>query len=887
MGIFLRRRGRWIVAWGAFLALAGWLGPPLVRVERYRRQLKSELERELGRPVDFGKVSVRLLPRPGFSIENVLVGEAPEFGSEPFARIDRVDCDVRWQSLWHDQFTFDRLVLERPSFNLVRNDAGVWNVRSLLVRPSPPAAPAGPAAGLASPGGHLILEADDARLDFKVGANKKPFAVTRVRGRLDLDIVKGSVSFRLAGQPIRTDLSLPTPGQVEAEGNWTPGENLSGPLAATVRTQGTLLYDWAPIVTGRNPDLYGIVDARTDLRGSIYAFQFEASGAVRQVRRLALPPPADPMPILLTVRGQFDRSELGRLVVESAEAHFRDTTLHASGNIEQVFSSPRLDLAVAVEHSRIENFFELARRFAGGENSTGVFGRVDGLITVRGPWREPSLSGFFKGQGARLAAGGASFPLSDIDLGVDESGVRLEPVRVTLAPRVELVAEGGIRRPALPVARTKGRSLRRAPAVAPHSPEWAGLQYHLSLSAKGVPVRELVRFGRLLGIRTAQELDAQGTATVSSELAGNVWPFALPAWRGEAQLHSARLFVPGLTEPVNIPRAKIQMSENKIVADPVTAVIGTSVFTGRLEHQGDRNQPWVFDARASHLSLDQSALWFDVLGHRPPLPLLERIPGIRSLLEQRTTASSLFTGLNARGEFRAAAVTYRGVTLTDVRGSAAIAGRVVRLGVESFRAGGGRGAGKIKVDLTLSPPHVVVDAQLNGAAIAPLANRLPPALEKARGVYSASGHFEMRGLTAGEISSSIHGQATLRLRDVSFSGFDPAAALARVQARTPEPARGDATLRSATLALRIEDQRVTLGETPVSIGGSQFGIRGFYEFGGTADLSITPEGRRASSSGELASGESASGLDRSPIRLSGPLNHLTLARPVEALRRAP
>ena len=74
---FLRPYGRWIITGTALLALAGWLAPPLIHVERYRRKLKSELELELGRPVDFGAVSVRLLPRPGFSIENAVIGEKP------------------------------------------------------------------------------------------------------------------------------------------------------------------------------------------------------------------------------------------------------------------------------------------------------------------------------------------------------------------------------------------------------------------------------------------------------------------------------------------------------------------------------------------------------------------------------------------------------------------------------------------------------------------------------------------------------------------------------------------------------------------------------------------------------------------------------------------
>src|SRR5579863_10116019 len=80
-----RRTSRRALVAVLFLALAAWFLPSLVSVERYRRRLEAGLEQALKRPVDFGAVSLRLLPRPGFVIENVVVHEDPRFGIEPFA----------------------------------------------------------------------------------------------------------------------------------------------------------------------------------------------------------------------------------------------------------------------------------------------------------------------------------------------------------------------------------------------------------------------------------------------------------------------------------------------------------------------------------------------------------------------------------------------------------------------------------------------------------------------------------------------------------------------------------------------------------------------------------------------------------------------------------
>ena len=157
-----RRRARNLSAALLLLGLAAWIVPSYFSAERYRRRLEAGLERALHRPVKFGALSLRLLPRPGFSIENAEVEEDPDFGSEPFARVDRIECDLRWQSLWRSRMEFASLRLDRPSFNLVLNAQGEWNVEKLLVQ-SGLTAPAGTATGAKNPaaGERLALEVEE------------------------------------------------------------------------------------------------------------------------------------------------------------------------------------------------------------------------------------------------------------------------------------------------------------------------------------------------------------------------------------------------------------------------------------------------------------------------------------------------------------------------------------------------------------------------------------------------------------------------------------------------------------------------------------------------------------------------------------------------------
>ena len=55
--------------------------------------------RPVGRPVDIGSVHVRLLPRPGFDLENLVVYDDPAFGAEPMLRASEVTADLRLTSL--------------------------------------------------------------------------------------------------------------------------------------------------------------------------------------------------------------------------------------------------------------------------------------------------------------------------------------------------------------------------------------------------------------------------------------------------------------------------------------------------------------------------------------------------------------------------------------------------------------------------------------------------------------------------------------------------------------------------------------------------------------------------------------------------------------------
>jgi hypothetical protein len=819
MRIPFGRHARAAVPLLVVLTLAAWWVPSFLSAERYRRRLETDLGRKLMRPVTFGALSYRLLPRPGFSIYNVVVKDDPRFGAEPFARVERIDCDLRWRSLWRSRLDFAALHLVGPAFNVVRSAKGEWNVENLLHQ-SGVALPSDLSSQDDSQRGDIDLEASGARLNFKLGTDKKPLAVTDVEASLRIERGRRLVGFRLAGNPVRTDVALATPGKLELSGEWTPGRDLDGPLDATLRTRGSLLYNWVPLLTGRNPEVYGVLDFDTRLTGSLRSLKIEARGSLNQLHRWESLPPSGSMPVSFSVRGGFDRT-LGKAEFESLDALFADSRLHLTGSVEKIPDSPEVDLVIALERSRLEDLLALGHRVSGLSNSLGVSGRVDGLLTIQGRWNARRYGGFALARDVQLHASSETFNVSDLNVKIDGQEARLAPARITLTPRLEVGVEGvlGCSEPA---AKSRGFSV-----------------YDLLISAKAAPLHDLVGFARGVGVRALQEFEAEGGVTLRLHLTGSAWPPAAPALAGSAELREVRLLVPGVTEPIGLTEGRFQVNGDRIVADPLVGVIGASTFSGRLEHQGDHSRPWTFNLRASKLSLEDGSLWFEVLGHRTPLPLLERIPGLRSLAARRTAGASLFGALSVQGSFATPAVTYRSLTLTDFRTFAQVSGRKIRLSKASFRAAGGRGRGSLEVNLSESPARVSVDTTLEGAKLQALAHGFPAPLRSAHGLLSGNGHFQTQGLTREEFAANLRGDATVLLRSVSLGGFDPLSAAARaISWGELDSGRGDVVLRSATAFLQIRDSRVTLSHSPVEISGALFRLSGSYAFDGTVDLDV-------------------------------------------------
>jgi hypothetical protein len=837
----------------AGLLLTAWLAPPYFHAGRYRRLLQAGLENKLGRPVELGAVSFRLLAHPGFSIDHVVIKEDPRFGSEPFARVGRVECDLRWRSLWGSRLDCARILLEHPILNLVRNGRGEWNIQDFFLRSNTVTRIRSTHGAASFPAG-FDLDIEDARLNFTVGITKRPFTVTGFSGGLTLDPSSGLIRFDFAGTPVRPELPQPPPGPVELSGEWKPGKNLQGSLQATLHTSSSLLYGWIPLLTSRNPEVYGLVDATVQMAGSINRLGVTGDIRVHQLHRCDSLPPSSSMPVGISFKGSLDRTRQ-QFFIQHGDVSFGNSRFHLTGAIDRISVSPELDLVVAVQKSQLQDILGMEGRLSGHRAAWDASGRVDGLLTVQGPWRQRRYGGFISAHSIRLQAPAVSFSIPEAAVRIDRHGARLLPVRFSPARRVECMAEG-VLFPALPASRaarvSKGRDAPALLSGVTAGPRPRGRvssssaaqplsrdRYEVTVSTQQAPVHELLRLARSFRVFKARDIDAEGLANATLRLSGRAWPFGKPAVSAYADLDRSRLLIPGLTEPVRLTRFHLEARGQDIQVDPLVAGMGPVSFSGWLKHEGGRANPWRFDLGAPKLSMEQASLWFAVLGHKEPLPILDLIPGLRSLVARRTAGRSIFASVHARGRLESRLVTFRSVHLKNVRARISIADRVATVENVAFRVAGGAGGGSARIDFKRVPALLTGKFQLNGGELASIAWRLPPALRGIRGRIAATGHFTTRGLTRQEMSAGFSGEAGLQLTDVSLGTFDPLRAFARAAALGSFRANpGAARFRFAALKLQIRGERAILAPFQLRFGRALFDIDGDYGFNGKADVYV-------------------------------------------------
>lgn len=587
-----RRRRRIYVLIGIALLLLAFFVPPLINLGRYRHSITTGIEAALGRPVSVGSISLQLLPMPGIALSDFTVAEDPAFGYEPTLHANSVVVMLRLSSLWRRRLEISRISLDEASLNLVKNQAGQWNIDSVLLRASQiHNAPTGQAHAGSRPR-FPYIEASDSRINFKEGAVKQPFSLVNAEFSM-WQAGGGEWRLRLKAEPVRTDLELQTSdtGEVNVDGSLRRAASLNAmPLNLRVEWSGAQLGQVSRMLAGFDSGWRGSLDATARVKGTPTDLKLRSTVHISNLRRQEFQPvstldvkatctadylhmehtlndvtcflPVAPGHLLLTGSVQGLRHPDLQLEINHVPARFPMTLL----------GLVRSNLQSATATGTINGMFQWATashpRFSGDATATDI-----SVTNSGGTWKLPPL---------HLVAASAMPEASGIQPGkmAQQRGLVLQPVAVPFGGRRPLTADARITRSGFVLHLDGPAALRR-------------------LTARGAA------FG-LLG-QTMAGLGPTGRVELNTTTAGD-WLAPL-AGGGSGLLTTGSVHVAGaelrpkfLHAPVHVESADLFLGSRQISWQNAEIRLGGMALRGSVEYPrvcaGPTPCPALFTARA-------------------------------------------------------------------------------------------------------------------------------------------------------------------------------------------------------------------------------------------------------------------------------------------------
>jgi AsmA protein len=369
-----RRTLTLLVLFGLLAFLAVSIAAPFINAARFSDSIKQALESSLGRRVTFDKVYYRVLPVPGFSLENVTIGEDPSFGLEPFASRSGLEARLRIDKLLTGQIRFASLRLTDPSLNLVKRDDGAWNVVEFVQRMTAPRRlPL-----------NLIpaIQITNGRLDFKLGTRKTTLYITGA----DISIYpeySGRVTLNFAGSPARTDRAGNGFGALRGSLNWLANPASSqqaNQLEADVTLLPSDLSEITTLIEGHDVGVHGTVSSRAKIAGPLANLKVVADLHLQNVHRWDLIPSTGDdwrVPYAGTIDLIAHNLDLRTLPQHAGEA----VPAAVQVKVNDFLTKPAWTLMTSLNQAPLESLLPLARRMGFAvPTDIALTGALDGVV---------------------------------------------------------------------------------------------------------------------------------------------------------------------------------------------------------------------------------------------------------------------------------------------------------------------------------------------------------------------------------------------------------------------------------------------------------------------------------------------------------------------------
>lgn len=576
---------------------------PFIDIPALAPPLRSALSRALGRPVELGAVRCTLLPVPSLLAENVVIGEDPAFGLEPFAYADEMRASIRPVALLRGSLEVGSIRLTGASLNVVRDEQAGFNVAAFLQKAFSPAAAA---HGIPE----LILK--QSRLNFRSGALKSAYYLNDVA--LDLQPPRRpgeELRWRYEASPARTDRAEQGFGRFTGAGRWVPGAG-GGRFAVDVSLERSAVQELLVLLTGRDLGLQGRFVASAFLDGPLHALELRGNLEMLDLERQAFFD-FQSRNMQLPFQGTLD---LDRQTIQLASAPPQRgrpaAPLHVRLEGQGLLTTPSWRGEVAFTEVPAEGLLEVCRRL--GVPSPPSL-RVEGAVS--------GSAEFSTGQPAR---GRLSAPAARLRFGdgpaieAQESALRLEGDLLTLE-------SARITSPA------------KAQASVTGAWDWASDKLAFELRTDSMEIGELN--GALKALETLGAvpfLEHCGAGAWRGRLAfmkepGREGGPAVTSWSGQAALSGARCTPPWLPVTLQLRKANLEPAGQAWRLRQAEAQFGRVPVELQARHDPKQKPPLQVSVRAGRLKGEDLEAVFH-LAQPPRRSLLDRTLRRRAAMPQ-------------------------------------------------------------------------------------------------------------------------------------------------------------------------------------------------------------------------------------------------------------
>ena len=516
----------WTIAALALLAAV----VPYLPTDVLRPGIERALERELGRKVDVGGISLTFfpgpLPRPGLTLDRVTIHEDPRAGIEPLAYVESLGASLRVLSLFQRKLEFSSLNLSDATINIVKTDAGPWNFQFLLENT--------PADSKRIPS----IRMRSGRVNFKFGDTKSVFYFNDA----DLDVTPaqdGSMELRFGGAPSRTDRSAQQFGRFFVRGTAAPD---SRRLDLKVELERSPLEETLRWMDSRGFDLHGTVALEAQLSGPPSHLDVAGQIQLADVHRWdRISDEVGAMKLgfggSLDVRGEhLDLQTTADRSVSPLVIRFRSWDF---------LNTPHWDAGVDLQQVPLAAMLAVCRHMgATFPENLSAQGSVSGSVAYNEP---QGIQGRVVVRDASLTVPNET-PLEAPVATIDIAGrsISLEPASIHIGEKQSAEIEGSY------------------DLDEPHSLD-------LKITTRGLSVASMRSFG-LEAIPLLQQTPQGAWRGWARYYGGD--------WSGESELQNARIEVNGLADPVLIRSASVSLNGKRVAVNRLQAEAGDIAFTG-------------------------------------------------------------------------------------------------------------------------------------------------------------------------------------------------------------------------------------------------------------------------------------------------------------------